>query len=39
MKDLCSLTDPEFKKEIEKMLKELRVNIKELRADMNSNAD
>ena len=28
-----------FKKEIMKILKELRVNMKELRADMNSNAD
>ena len=30
--DLCSLTDTEFKKEVMKILKELRV-------DMNSNAD
>ena len=30
--DLCSLTDPEFKREIVKILKELR-------EDMNSNAD
>uniref|UniRef100_A0A8D1RM74 L1 transposable element RRM domain-containing protein n=1 Tax=Sus scrofa TaxID=9823 RepID=A0A8D1RM74_PIG len=37
--DLCSLTDTEFKREIVKILKELRLNIKELRADMNSNAD
>ena len=37
--DLCSLTDTEFKKEIVKILKELRVNMKKLRADMNSNAD
>ena len=37
--DLCSLTDIEFKREIVKILKELRLNIKELRADMNSNAD
>ena len=37
--DLCSLTDTKFKKEIVKILKELRVNMKELRADMNSNAD
>ena len=38
-KDLCSLTDTEFKKEILKILKELRANRKELRVDMNSNAD
>ena len=37
--DLCSLTDIEFKKEIVKMLKELRVNMEELRADMNINED
>ena len=37
--DLCSLTDSEFKKEIVKILKELRANMKELRVDMNSNAD
>ena len=37
--DLCSLTDTEFKKEIVKLLKELMLNIKELRADMKSNAD
>ena len=37
--DLYSLTDSEFKKEIVKILKELRLNIKELREDMNSNAD
>ena len=37
--DLCSLTDTEFKREIVKILKELRVNMKELRADINSNAD
>ena len=37
--DLCSLTDTEFKREVVKILKELRLNIKELRADMNSNAD
>ena len=28
--DLCSLTDTEFKREIGKILKELRLNIKEL---------
>ena len=37
--DLCSLTDTEFKKETVKILKELRGNVKELRADMDSNAD
>ena len=36
--DLCSLTDIEFKREIVKILKELML-IKELREDMNSNAD
>ena len=37
--DLCSLTDIEFKTEIVKILKELRLNNKELREDTNSNAD
>ena len=37
--DLCSLTDTEFKKEIVKILKELRVYMKELRMNMNSNSD
>ena len=37
--DLCSLTDTEFKREIVKILKELRMNMKELRVDINSNAD
>ena len=37
--DLCSLIDTEFKREIVKILKELRLNVKELREDMNSNAD
>ena len=37
--DLCSLTDIEFKRELVKTLKELRLNIKELGADMNSIAD
>ena len=37
--DLCSLTDTEFKRKVVKILKELRLNIKELRADINSNAD
>ena len=36
--DLGSLIDTELKMEIVKILKELRVNMKELRAD-NSNAD
>ena len=29
--DLCSLTDTEFKREVVKILKEVRLNIKELR--------
>ena len=37
--DLCSLTNTKFKREIVKILKELRVNIKELRAHMNSDVD
>ena len=37
--DPCSLIDTEFKREIVKILKKLRMNIKELRKDMNSNAD
>ena len=37
--DLCIPTDIQFKKEIVKILKELRANMKELRVDMNSNAD
>ena len=37
--DLCNLTDIEFKREIVKILKELRLNIKELRADMNSHVN
>ena len=37
--DLCSLIDIEFKKEIVKILKELRLNIMELSEDMNSNED
>ena len=36
---LCTVTDIEFKREIVKIEKELRLNIKELRVDMNSNAD
>ena len=39
VKDLCSLTDTKFKNEIVKILKDLRVNMKELRVDMNNNAD
>ena len=37
--DLCSLIDTEFKREMVKILKELRVNMQELRTDINSNAD
>ena len=37
--DLCSLTYTEFKRDIMKILKELRLNIKELRVDMDRNAD
>ena len=37
--DLCSLIDTEFKRDIMKILKELRVNMKELRVDINNNAD
>ena len=37
--DLCSLKDTEFKREIVNILEELRVNMKELRADINNNAD
>ena len=37
--DLYSLMDTEFKKQKVKILKELRVNMKELRVDINSNAD
>ena len=37
--DLCSLTDTEFKKETVKILKELRVTMKELRADIDHIAD
>ena len=37
--DLCSLTDTQFKRGIMKILKELRLNIKKLRLDMNNNAD
>ena len=39
MKQTSSLTDIEFKREIVKILKELRLNIKELRWAMKSNAD
>ena len=37
--DLWSLTDIEFKREIVKILKELRLNINKLRAEIKSNAD
>ena len=37
--DLCCLTDTEFKRKTVKIVKELRLDIKELRADMNSNTD
>ena len=37
--DLCSLTDIECKRETVKILNEIRLNIKELRAYKNSNAD
>ena len=37
--DFCSFTDTEFKKDIVKILKELRVHMRELRPDMNRNAD
>ena len=38
-KDLCSLRDIEFKRDVVKILKELRLDMKELRTDTNSNAD
>ena len=38
-KDLCSLRDTEFKRDVVKILKELRLDMKELRTDTNSNAD
>ena len=38
-RDLCSLTDTKFKKEIVKILKELRENMKKLIVDVNSNTD
>lgn len=38
--DLCSLTETEFKREILKILKELRVNMKPLKkGDINGNED
>ena len=37
--DPCNVTDIEFKREIVKILKDLRLTIKELRVDMNGNAD
>ena len=39
MKQTCSLIDTEFKREVVKILKELRLHINESRADMNSNAE
>ena len=38
-RDFCHLTNTEFKKDIVKILKESRVNMKKLRVDRNSNAD
>ena len=37
--DLCSLIDTEFKMEVVEIPKELRLNIKDLGEDMNSNED
>ena len=37
--DLYSLIDIKFKRETAKILKELRENMKELRVDINSDAD
>ena len=37
--DPCSLIDTEFKREIVKIQEELRVNMKELKVDIHSNAD
>ena len=37
--DIDSLTGIQLKKEKMKIMKELRVNMKELRADMDGNAD
>ena len=37
--DLTNLIDIEFKREIVKILKELRLNINKLRAEIKSNAD
>ena len=37
--DICSVIDTEFKREEVKILKELRMNIKELRVEINSNAE
>ena len=37
--DLFSLTDIEFEREVVKILKEFRLNIKELEADIKSNTD
>ena len=38
-RDLCSQTDIKFKRNTVKILKEVRLNIKELRVDINSNAN
>ena len=37
--NFCSLIETEFKKEIVKILKELKVNMKEIRVDIITNAD
>ena len=37
--DFCILTDTELEREVMKILREIRLNIEELRADMNSNVD
>ena len=37
--DICSLIDIEFKNKQVKILKELSVNMKELRVDMNNNTN
>ena len=37
--DLCILIHTKFKRQMVKILKELRVNMREVRVDLNSNAD
>ena len=37
--ELCNLIDIEFKREIVEILKELRVNMKEIRVALNSSVD